>query len=99
MKISISSMLSLKEKFKEWIRKQPCLICGQESTHAHYTKRGYGGMGMKGHDLIAHPLCPVHHGEQHEIGIASFKAKYKNIDFDWLVTQQIVDFLESLFDD
>ncbi len=52
-------------KFLAFIRSQPCLICGgKDQVHAHHTETG--GIGTKGSDHSAVPLCWNHHREVHD---------------------------------
>jgi len=52
----------------EWVRKQPCEVCGERpSENAHVRSRGAGGT----HEDVV-PLCAPHHRQQHDIGIRSF---------------------------
>lgn len=44
----------------EWIRTQPCVMCGSKSEiEAHHTESG--GMAIKGSDESCVPLCHAHH--------------------------------------
>lgn len=50
------------EKYKRFIRKQPCLIangCSHEPVEAAHT--GPHGIGIKASDLDCIPLCAYHH--------------------------------------
>lgn len=52
--------------YLQWVKSQPCCVCGATVTDAHHLI-GYrqGGMGTKAHDLFTIPLCRVHHDELH----------------------------------
>jgi len=43
----------------EWIRQQPCLICGKRPVEAHHY--GPRAFGRKASDSQAIPLCREHH--------------------------------------
>jgi hypothetical protein len=45
-------------KYLDWIRRQPCLLCGGPSEAAHTGPHGYG---QKASDHDAIPLCWRHH--------------------------------------
>lgn len=49
--------------YLNWIRRQPCLKCSTIPCHAHHTESG--GMGIKGSDYSAIPLCAYHHATLH----------------------------------
>lgn len=72
-------------RYLAWIRKLPCLICGDditvEAAHIRYAdhsvaKRGTG-MGEKSDDKWAVPLCNKHHHEQHEMNEKDFWKIYE----------------------
>ena len=46
-------------KYRAWIRKQPCAKCGNpwNVEAAHMRILGHGGMGLKPHDKDLLPLC------------------------------------------
>lgn len=50
------------EKYKAWVRKLPCVICGNIQTDPHHQqKKGEGKMGGKADDTRCIPLCLAHH--------------------------------------
>ena len=61
------------EGYLDWIRQQPCCICGDdvfvEAAHLRVSSINIGkngtGMGEKPSDKWALPLCGKHHREQH----------------------------------
>lgn len=64
------------EQYLDWIRQQPCCICGDDVTvEAAHLRVGSinddkspTGMGEKSSDKWALPLCGRHHREQHAAG-------------------------------
>jgi hypothetical protein len=63
------------EKYLNFIRSQPCCICGAINTEAAHIRtasleHGKRGLGMqeKSSDAWALPLCNEHHREQHADG-------------------------------
>lgn len=66
------------EKYLQFIREQPCIICGKNPCDPHHTSKA--GIGIKGPDLEAVPNCYSHHHEVHLIGRFTFQQKY-NVDF------------------
>lgn len=57
-------------KHLAFVRAQACTFCGRPAEEAHHAFRaaGGGGMGIKGCDLLAVPLCAAHHHELHATG-------------------------------
>lgn len=54
-------------KYLAFVRKQFCCICGDDrNIHAHHTESG--GVGLKGSDYSAVPLCPKCHVKIHNSG-------------------------------
>ena len=51
-------------KYLKWLRNQPCVVCQNPDTEAHHTTTG--GMGIKGADDRAIPLCHYHHHDLHK---------------------------------
>ena len=63
--------------YLQWIRTQPCVICGSEIVEAHHEiGHGKGRMGGKHSDLTAFPLCPTHHQELHNHGYKTWERKH-----------------------
>ncbi|MCK1144550.1 DUF968 domain-containing protein [Providencia stuartii] len=55
------------DKYLQWVKSQPCCVCGATSDDAHHLiGHGQGGMGTKAHDLFTIPLCRIHHCELHK---------------------------------
>ena len=66
------------ERFLEFVRGLPCLVCFDARTEAHHViSRGAGGS-----DFRAVPLCRLHHVEFHRYGRDTFANKYT---MDWNV--------------
>lgn len=65
--------------YLKFIRNLPCLVCGVQASHAHHAS--FRGLGEKGSDLSAIPLCHDHHTGKsdsiHSIGIDKFEVKHK----------------------
>ena len=66
-------------KYIEYVRKQPCIVCGTKPVDAdHLETIGMGNnrkrRGPK--DLTCIPLCRKHHQERHHLGNSRFEAKY-----------------------
>ena len=73
------------EKYKAFIRKQPCLICEYPvSEHHHETLNGKKGVAIKGPDNEALPLCYRCHTERHIKGRDTFYKEHQK-DWRWLV--------------
>ena len=72
------------EIYLRYIRRQPCCICGDDTTveaaHLRVGSIGDGkastGMAEKSSDKWALPLCGRHHKEQHRMNELEFWASY-----------------------
>jgi len=60
------------EKYRAWIRKQPCACCGRPprsyEMHAHHEPLGENFVGGKAPDTHLMPLCFQCHAERHNYG-------------------------------
>ncbi|ENV4490819.1 DUF968 domain-containing protein, partial [Shigella flexneri] len=64
------------EKYKRWVKTQPCACCGKPAGDPHHLiGHGQGGMGTKSHDIFTLPLCREHHNELHADPLA-FEEKH-----------------------
>ena len=80
------------EKYKAFIRKQPCLICEYPvSEHHHETLNGKKGVAIKGPDNEALPLCYRCHTERHIKGRDTF---YREHQKDW---RKMVEYYQYLY--
>jgi len=53
-------------KYIEWVKTQPCIVCGKPADDAHHLiGHGQGGMGTKAHDIHVIPLCRADHRALH----------------------------------
>ena len=52
-------------KYLKWIRTQACTLCSHPQVEAHHTTSG--GMGLKGSDYEAIPLCHNCHMQLHSV--------------------------------
>ena len=64
-------------KYLEWIREQPCLICGKPAEAAHLRLSSAAHEKANGrNDKWVNPLCPWHHRlgpeSQHSMGERQF---------------------------
>jgi len=60
------------DKYKRWVRKQPCIICENPEVDAHHIK-GIGhlsGCALTAPDWALMPLCFNHHKEVQESSTA-----------------------------
>lgn len=58
--------------YLDWVKKLPCVVCGQQADDPHH-RHGSGwssGMGSKASDLWTIPLCRPHHDELHHDVVA-----------------------------
>jgi len=61
------------KKYLEYIRKQPCVVCGHTLTQAHHVKT----VGSGGGDEWVIPLCIPCHQMIHMIGRDTFFRRHK----------------------
>jgi hypothetical protein len=51
---------------RDFVRAQPCLICGRQPSDAHHIRFGQPrALGRKVSDEFTVPLCRVHHRDLH----------------------------------
>lgn len=58
----------------EWIKRQPCAVCGYPVSDNVHTRTG--GVSRKSDAEHIAPLCRAHHRELHQHGQATFEATY-----------------------
>lgn len=60
-------------RYLAFVRTMPCVVCRHGIVDAHHAEtRGAGGT-----DLCAIPLCRIHHGSIHRIGVKTFPQHYR----------------------
>jgi hypothetical protein len=54
-------------KYLDWVKQQPCAVCGAPADDPHHLigVGGMGGMGMKAPDSMVMPMCRQHHNQIH----------------------------------
>jgi hypothetical protein len=81
------------EKYLDYVRSLPCAVggCGHKAE-PHHTEGG--GVGRKGSDLYAIPLCRMHHQAHNTIGRFTF---YINVELDrWeVVARTLAGYMEK----
>lgn len=65
------------EAYLNFIRSQPCIICGQKSVAHHEPLKKDNGTALKGPDRETLPLHQEYHSERHTIGKLTFYEKYQ----------------------
>lgn len=87
------------DDYKRFIRRQPCLICGAASEHAHIVPKGGGKTGSKVSDYRGVPLCRNHHRwdrrSLHAIGRERFEEEQK-VDLDLVQIQYLEMYISAL---
>lgn len=70
---------------REWMKEQPCLICGRTPSDSAHLKNG--GTGRKADAALCVPLCATivavgysGHHDEFDAGKRSFRAKYPEFD-------------------
>jgi len=66
------------EKYLNFVRSKPCLICGKgaQAHHESGANVGSGAMGKRVSDLLAIPLCVECHYSRHYHGYITFWLRY-----------------------
>lgn len=65
------------EKYLQFVRRQPCIICYELPSEAHHVRfSNNSGIGMKPADIWAIPLCHTHYASIHAVGQKTFCAWY-----------------------
>jgi len=64
------------KEYLQFVRRHPCLICGNPNTIAHHESLGRNAMGSKPPDSHAVPLCNECHQRRHSFGVQSFWGGY-----------------------
>jgi hypothetical protein len=75
------------EKYKAWIRTQPCVVCGRTGETIAPAHMATGGTSIKASDYYCLPLCYDHHAEEHR-GHKTFAEKH-NIDIGWKIAEHL----------
>ena len=82
-------------KYLAWIRKQPCVTTGKTPCEAHHTETG--GMGMKGSDYSALPLCHTEHKLCHQVGAATYWGVKGDLNFVYrAIIDHLVRYIKSI---
>jgi len=81
------------EKYKAWIRKRSCVVCGLNDETMEAAHMATGGIGIKASDYYCLPLCYKHHMEEHA-GRETFAEKY-NLDVWKLIAEHIEAYVEE----
>ena len=83
------------EKYKAWIREQPCVVpgCGRTGETIIPAHMATGGTGIKCSDYYMLPLCHDHHMEEHA-GRETFAEKH-NLDVWKLIAEHIEAYVEE----
>jgi len=84
-------------QYLDYLRQQPCCICGDNTTveaaHLRIGSINDGkrstGMGEKPSDRWALPLCGEHHREQHSMNELEFWARYGIDPFSLCMRYQV----------
>ncbi len=71
----------------------PCYVCQSSPSEPHHT--GAGGVGVKGSDFTAVPLCRRHHRLAHSMGRKTFQEEY-GIHLNDAVVAMLIPWTEHL---
>ena len=58
-------------RYLDWLKTQPCVVCGKPNTVGHHIRKVQwgSGTGIKSHDLCSLPLCDYCHPSEHSSGL------------------------------
>ena len=75
----------LSRKHLAFVRGQRCAVCENPAAEAHHAFRraGGGGVGLKGCDLLAVPLCLRCHRDLHKTGSVGAWTREQTEAFLW----------------
>lgn len=79
------------EAYLDFIRLQPCIICGGKSEPHHVLARG-----AHGDNYYIISLCRIHHSHYHAKGRDRFSFEY-NVDIYKTMIKQMVEFVEEIW--
>lgn len=74
--------------YEKWIKKKPCLICGQSPVDGHHMRHA------RSNALMLTPLCRSHHQEYHRLEHQAFEDKFALV-CDWAVMALLMEYIES----
>lgn len=82
--------------YEKWIRKKPCLVCGQQSEVHHVWNLGKKNVR---HAYVSVPLCPTHHrhgfpSSYHSLGKEPFEDQH-GINLEWIIIQNLSEYLRE----
>lgn len=91
---SFQTTIGQSEDYLDYIRSLPCRICDFNPVDPHHVETG--GVGMKGSDFTAIPLCRKHHDELHSGGKETFQ-KLHGITLEKEILAVLVRCMASLW--
>jgi hypothetical protein len=87
-------MIARSEEYLEYVRSQSCSVDGcNDGSVAHHVFPG--GVGLKGSDFAAIPLCWDHHNELHNIGVKTFAKKHK-LHYATVIVNTLIPYLDKM---
>ncbi len=84
------------ESYLEYIRSRPCCVCQTKPTEPHHTV--CGGVGLKGSDFAAIPMCRKHHREIEDRGVDTFQRE-NQINISTVVATHTIAWLDLNYAD
>jgi len=83
------------EKYKQYIRSLPCIICDYPCSEPHHVRNANNsGTGKKPSDFWCVPLCKLHHAEFHHYGKKTFYDRH-GIDIYEVLFMTVKGFVEK----
>ena len=82
--------LGRSKEYLAYIRTLECCVCRRMPVEPHHV--GAGGVGLKGSDFTAVPLCRTHHREVHDAGQQTFQERY--VRFSDVIATVLVDWCD-----
>jgi len=81
------------KEYLAFVRRHPCIKCSHTPSESAHQAFGYGGMGTKGPDIWAVPLCnDCHNNGEHQYGEKTFLG---DLDLKLICLRLINEFLQE----
>lgn len=77
-------------EYLNWVKHQPCCLCGQPADDPHHIHMPGKGMGTKHPDFAVIPLCRPCHDEAHRKGWDGANVSQVELAF-WVLGQAITE--------
>lgn len=81
------------EKYLNFIRSKPCIICARKAVAAHVRKQYWGaGTSQKPHDYVTIQLCDTHHKILDSHSLEYFD-EFHNTDIKRVIIDNLIEYI------